>query len=113
MFRRATESVVKNCGEETLHPVTDLNSSERFKPLCLVEKQRSFWPFKKPIFIPTCVKLSDLLNSPADVEVVTKEVVLLKSFKDVPTLDISGSVDTHVTDYLQLNAEEEHKVRLV
>ena len=113
MFKRATESIVKSCGEETLHAVTDLNSAERFKPLCLVEKKTSYRPLTRPTFIPTCVKITDLLNSPVDIHVRTREVTLLKSFKDVPTMDICGSVDTKVSDELQMKVKEDEKVSVL
>jgi len=113
MFKRATESVVESCGKETLHPVTDLNSSEHFKPLCLVEKKESFWPFRKPKFIPTCVKITDLLHSPGDIQVTTKKVTLLESFKDIPTFDVNGSVVAKASEELQFDVSEDTKVELV
>jgi len=113
MFKKAAESVVQNCGSETLHAVTDLNSAERFKPLCLVQKKKSFWPFKAPTIIPSYVKITDLLSNPVDVAVITREFTLLKSYNEFPTLDMGGSISAKATEEFKLDLKGDEKVKLV
>ena len=62
MYLAATQHVAKAAGSKTLHAVTDLNSAERFHPLCLAKQKRSFWFWKKPKILPTDVKLQDVLT---------------------------------------------------
>lgn len=116
MFRKASESIVENCGSKTLHPVTDLSSAERFKPLCIVEKRKSFWPFKKSTMTPTVVKITHLLKDNKetilDQDVNKREFTLLKQFEDLPTFDIKGSLSGKIAKECNLELKAEDKMTL-
>ena len=62
LYAAASKHFVKCAGSKTLHSVPDLNSADRFKPLCLVKRRTSFWIWKKPKIIPTMLTLNDVLE---------------------------------------------------
>ena len=63
MFEAGTKCITKSIGSKTLHHVPDLNSSERYKLLCIVIQKNSFWPWKGAQIFPTQIVLEDLLTS--------------------------------------------------
>ena len=118
MFRKASENIVENCGTRTLHAVIDLNSAEHYKPLCLVEKKKSFWPFKKASMNSTLVKITDLLTSNCEISGVlnlvdNKEFTLLKQFEELPILNIGGSLSAKIAKECNLDFKANDVLKLV
>jgi len=104
MYLAATQHVAKAAGSKTLHAVTDLNSAERFHPLCLAKQKRSFWFWKKPKILPTDVKLQDVLTKPLELgKDVLTETTLMEKYKENPHFGISGDLGGSLAKELKLD----------
>lgn len=94
MFERVAEHVVASSGAKTLHPVADINSAERYKTLCIVQRKKSFWFWKNPSMVPTFVRLNDmLLEKGTDLAAKEEQFTLMKKFQDKPDFNLNGSLD--------------------
>ena len=62
LFGAASRQFVKDTGRLSLHPVLDLNSAIYCRILCIVEKKKSRFFWKKPKYLPTPFHLNDLLG---------------------------------------------------
>ena len=113
MFMKAAEHVANISGEKTLHAVTDLNTAERFKPLCIVERKKSFWFWKKPTMNPTFVKMNDLVQKDLNLSASKNNFILLKDFEELPTLQVSGSVSAKILSEANVQLKAEEKLNVV
>jgi len=104
MFKEASKHVAKSAGSKTLHPVTDLNSSEWYKTLSVVKRKTSFWFWKKPKHIPTQITLEDMLTQKLNLdEAKFKTNVLLEQFVEKPTFKVRGDIGTKIASELNLD----------
>ncbi|XP_047132380.1 uncharacterized protein LOC100201064 isoform X1 [Hydra vulgaris] len=112
MFEAATKCIAKSIGSKTLHHVSDLNSSERFKLLCVVCQKKSFWPWKKTQIFPTQIVLQDILSTKLNIEQSDVNFTLVKDYIENPTLNIKGDVGAKIASELQLEFSASDSVSL-
>ena len=115
LFKECTKYIVNVAGCKTLHPVTDLNSAEYFDTLCLVKRKRSSWFWKKDKYIPTQVKLGDILQNKLNIDdSKLKTNILLEKFIETPTFTAHGDAGTKIASelHLDLKSTDDMKISL-
>ena len=115
LFKECTKYIVNVAGCKTLHPVTDLNSAEYFDTLSLVKRKRSSWFWKKDKYIPTQVKLQDILQDKLNIDdSKLKTNVLLEKFIETPTFTAHGDAGTKIASelHLDLKSTDDMKISL-
>ena len=115
LFKECTTYIVNVAGCKTLHPVTDLNSAEYFDTLCLVKRKRSSWFWKKDKYIPTQVKLDDILQDKLAIDnSKLKTNVLLEKFIETPTFTAHGDAGAKIASelHLDLKSSDDMKISL-
>lgn len=61
LFESASKQLVKDTGRSSLHPVLDLNSSSKYGIMCVVQKKKSRWFWRKTKYLPTPFTLNEIL----------------------------------------------------
>uniref|UniRef100_A0A8C4TJK0 Gasdermin E n=1 Tax=Erpetoichthys calabaricus TaxID=27687 RepID=A0A8C4TJK0_ERPCA len=96
MFAKATSKFVKQIDSDgDLIPVSRLNDSDKIQPASLVIKQKRFWFWQKPRYIPLSFSLNEILQGEPTIIPVTAESDFLK-YEGTFEGTVSGKIGTGV-----------------